>query len=127
MRKEHRHWPHHVGLTQVGNRLVSTVCLDVRARDAIAASQPDSLVAAIGTGYETHVYACHETGEPVREEGRDWEPLIEERYTFPHAAAEGHQRHVHRLELAEALAISEQLGTPESMREVERLEALVLS
>lgn len=32
-----------------------------------------------------------------------------------------------RLELAEALAISEQLGTPESMREVERLEALVLS
>ena len=116
-----------MGLTQIGNRLVSTVCLDVRALDAIKAGQPDSLVAAIGTGYETHVYACHETGEPLREEGKDWEPLIEERYQFPQAAKDGHERHVRALELAEAVAISEQLGTPESMREIERLEARGLS
>ena len=127
MRKEHRNYAHHVGLTQVGNRLVSTVCLDVRALDAMQAGQPDSLVAAIGTGYETHVYACHETGEPLREEGKDWEPLIEERYSLPEAARQGHERHVLRLELAEAVAISEQLGTPESMREVERLEVRRLS
>lgn len=127
MRKEHKNYAHHVGLTQVGNRLVSTVCLDMRALDAIKAGQPDSLVAAIGTGYETHVYACKETGEPEREEGKDWQPLIEERYAFPQAAKDGHERHVLRLELAEAVAISEQLGTPESLREIERLEARGLS
>ena len=42
-------------------------------------------------------------------------------------AWQGHERHVHRLELAEAVAISEQLGTPESLREIARLEARGLS
>ena len=127
MRKEHKNYAHHIGLTQVGNRLVSTVNLSLRAQDAIDAGQPASLVAAIGTGYETHVYACKETGEPEREEGKDWVPLIEERYDLPGAAWQGHERHVLRVELAEAVAISEQLGTPESLREIARLEARGLS